>query len=92
MAEERQSREESDASARSGGSNIRHWILGIAILLLAIIALQNSQSVQMDFLFVDAEAPLVVALLIAGLLGAIIGYVAPLVRSHRRDQRKHGKG
>jgi len=88
VADANRTQGEPDVVVRHEGGNIRHWILGIAVLLLAIIALQNSQSVKMDFLFVDTEAPLIVALLIAGVLGAIIGYVGPVVRHHRREQRK----
>ena len=40
----------------------------------------------MKFLFFDASTPLFFALLIATILGAIIGYVAPIVRRHRRDR------
>ena len=74
--------------ARREGTNWRHWLLGIAVLLLAIIVLQNSQDVDVDILFVNTSAPLIVMLLIAAVLGAIIGYAAPVVRRHRRDQRR----
>jgi uncharacterized integral membrane protein len=73
---------------RREGANWRHWALGIAVLLLAIIAAQNSQTVDVDLLFVTTSAPLIVALLIAGALGAVIGYIAPVLRRHRRDERR----
>lgn len=84
MADEDRTYEERDGGGGNGGGNIRRWILGISVLLLAIIALQNSQTVAMDFLFVHTKAPLIAALLIAGVLGAIIGYVTSLLR-HRHD-------
>jgi uncharacterized integral membrane protein len=62
----------------------RLWAMGIAILLLAIIVAQNSQEVDFDFLFVETETPLIVGLLIAGALGALIGWLAPIVRRGRR--------
>jgi uncharacterized integral membrane protein len=62
----------------------RTWALGIAIVLAIILIAQNSQSVKIKFLFVDTTTPLFFALLIAVLLGAVIGYVAPVVRRHRR--------
>jgi uncharacterized integral membrane protein len=64
--------------------NWRNWALGVAVVVAIIFVAQNSQSVKVKFLFVDTTTPLIFALLIAVLLGAVIGYVAPLVRQHRR--------
>lgn len=74
------------------GINWRAWMVGILVALVVIVALQNSQSVRVDILFISTEAPLIVTLLIAVAIGAAIGYVAPLVRRHRRDDRhaEHG--
>jgi uncharacterized integral membrane protein len=66
-------------------TNWRAWVVGLLIALVAIVALQNSQEVRVDVLFVDVNAPLIVTLLAAVAVGALIGYVAPLVRRHRRD-------
>jgi uncharacterized integral membrane protein len=74
--------------ARSEGTNWRAWALGIAVLLIVIIAAQNSQEVEVDFLFVNTTAPLIVALLLAAVLGAAVGYLAPVLRRHRRSERK----
>jgi uncharacterized integral membrane protein len=62
----------------------RPWALGIALILVIIIVAQNAQRVPIDFLFVHTTMPLIIALLIAALLGTVIGYVGPLVRRHRR--------
>ena len=67
----------------------KRWALGIAVVLLAIIAIQNSQKVEIKLLFIEGQTPLIVGLLIAGALGAVIGYVTPLVRRGRREERKH---
>ena len=67
-------------------SSWRQWALGIALLLVLILVLQNSQKVQVKFLFVNTTTPLIFALLIAAVLGAIIGYVGPVVRRHRSAQ------
>lgn len=75
-----------------GGVSWKRWALGIAIVLLAIIALQNSQKVEIKLLFIQGETPLIVGLLIAGALGAVIGYVTPLVRRGRRDDGHREKG
>jgi uncharacterized integral membrane protein len=68
-------------------SSWRPWALGIAVLLVLILIFQNSQEVKVKFLFIDTTTPLIFALLIAAALGAVIGYVGPLVRRHRREGR-----
>lgn len=70
------------------GTNWRAWIVGILIGLVVIVCLQNSQQVRVDVLFVTLDAPLIVTLLAAVAIGALIGYVAPLVRRHRREESK----
>ena len=69
------------------------WAFGVAVLLLLIIVLQNSQEVAFKVLFiVDTSAPLVVLLLLAALIGAVIGYTAPILRRHRHKTRQeYGK-
>lgn len=68
-----------DYGQRSGRS-WRFWAaIAAAILLILFIAL-NAQTVTVDFLFATAETPLVVALVISGVLGALIGWLAPRVR------------
>lgn len=68
----------------------RTWAVGVLIALVLIIALQNSQQVRVDVLFVTIDAPLIVTLLVAVAVGALIGYVAPVLRRHRRDERRRG--
>ncbi len=69
-------------------TNWRTWVVGTLIALVVIVALQNSQEVRVDVLFVTVNAPLIVTLLAAVAIGALIGYVAPVVRRHRRDERR----
>ena len=71
----------------------KFWAWGIAVLLLLIIVLQNSQDVKFKVLFfIDTSAPLVFLLLLAAALGAVIGYTAPILRRHRHKTRKeYGK-
>jgi uncharacterized integral membrane protein len=72
-------------------SNWRTWLTGILIALVVIVALQNSQEVRIDVLFVNVNAPLIVTLLVAVGVGALIGYAAPVLLRHRRDERRrHG--
>jgi len=74
------------------GVNWRAWIVGGLVALVAIVALQNSQDVKVDVLFITTTAPLIVTLLVAVGIGAIIGYVGPLVRRHRREERRASEG
>ena len=71
--------------------NWRAWIVGVLVALVVVVALQNSQSVEVEVLFVTVDAPLIVTLLVAVAVGALIGYVAPLVRRHRREGRRQDK-
>lgn len=73
---------------RREGTNWRLWAIGIVVALLAIVALQNSQEVELEILFVETTAPLIAILLIAAALGAAIGYLAPVLRRHRRAERR----
>ena len=61
------------------------WALGTAGVLLLILVLQNLQEVRMDFLFIHTTIPLIFALLIAGALGALIGWATPHIRRGRRE-------
>jgi uncharacterized integral membrane protein len=63
--------------------NWRAWTVGILAALVLIVALQNSQQVSVDILFISTEAPLSVILLVAVAIGALIGYVAPVLHRHR---------
>jgi uncharacterized integral membrane protein len=69
--------------------NWRAWLVGALIALLLIVALQNSQEIRVDVLTAGLEAPLIVVILLAAAIGALIGYVAPLVRRHRRHEKQH---
>jgi uncharacterized integral membrane protein len=71
--------------------NWRAWLVGALLALVAIVALQNSQQVRVDVLFLSVDAPLIVILLVAVAIGAAIGYVAPVLRRHRRQERQHDK-
>ena len=64
--------------------NWRAWLVGVLTALVLIVALQNSQQVSFDVLTASFQAPLIVIILLAAGAVALIGYVAPLVRRHRR--------
>jgi uncharacterized integral membrane protein len=69
--------------------NWRAWLVGILSALVLVVALQNSQEVSFELLTASFQAPLIVIILLAAGIGALIGYVAPLVRRHRREGRQH---
>lgn len=71
--------------------NWRAWAVGILVALVVVVALQNSQQVRVDVLFLTVDAPLIVTLLVAVAIGALIGYVAPVIRRHRRDERRQNQ-
>ena len=71
-------------------TNWRAWAIGLLVAVVLIVALQNSQQVRIDVLFVTIDAPLIVTLLVAVAVGALIGYVAPVLRRHHRDGRGGG--
>ena len=70
----------------------RKWFLGILIALVVIVALQNSQQVSFEVLFASFDAPMIVMLLVFALLGALIGWAAPVLIRHRRTERAVRKG
>jgi len=65
----------------------RVWVAVILGALVLIVALQNSQRVQVDVLMVNLTAPLIVVILAAVAIGVVIGYVAPLVRRQHREEK-----
>lgn len=69
--------------------NWRAWLVGILSALVLVVALQNSQEVSFEVLSASFQAPLIVVILLAVGIGALIGYVAPVMRRHRREERQH---
>ena len=74
------------------GVNWRAWTVGILVALAIIVALQNSQDADLDILFISTTAPLIMILLVFLGIGAVIGYVGPLIRRHRREERRAHEG
>ena len=68
-------------------ANWRLWLAGTLALLVLIVALQNSQEIDVDVLMVNVTAPLIVVILASALVGAVVGYIVPLVRRHRREEK-----
>ena len=72
-------------AARKEGRGWRTYAVATAAVLLAILILQNLQEVEVRFLMINTTSPLIFALLIAGALGAVIGWAAPRLRRRDRD-------
>ncbi len=73
----------------NGAAQRRRWrtYAAAAVGILALIfVLQNSQDVEVDFIFATTTTPLFFVLLIAIALGALIGWLLPRVRRHRADR------
>lgn len=68
--------------------NWRAWLVGILVALVLIVALQNSQEVSFEVLFASFNAPLIIVILAAVAVGVLIGYLAPIVRRHRRGEHQ----
>ena len=73
---------------RREGRGWRFYLLAAAGLIFLVFVIQNSQSVEVEFLFTSTNTPLIFALLAAGALGAVIGWAWPHVRRGRRAERK----
>jgi uncharacterized integral membrane protein len=70
------------SSATRGGSRIRLYVAIAAVVLAAIFILQNSDETKVKFFFSTTEIPLIFALLLAFVLGLIVGLVLPRFRRH----------
>lgn len=68
--------------------NWKTWAIGGLIALVLIVALQNSQQTSVEVLFASFNAPLIIVLLVFFALGALVGYIAPVLWRHRRQGRK----
>ena len=71
-------------------TNWRAWIVGILIALVVVVCLQNSQTVSFEVLFANFEAPLIIVLAVFVAIGMLIGYIGPVYRRHRREEKRVG--
>jgi uncharacterized integral membrane protein len=69
-----------EGAPRSEGRGARFWFVVVLSALGLIFIAVNFQKVTIDFVVGEAKAPLVVALLISGLIGFLIGLVLPRFR------------
>ena len=67
------------------GRGARFWITIAAFVVSAIFILQNSQKVEVKFFFSSTTTPLIFALLLAAVLGFVVGLGLPRFRRHDKD-------
>jgi uncharacterized integral membrane protein len=72
-------------------TNWRAWIVGVLVVLVIVVCLQNSQKVSVEVLFASFDAPLIIVLAVFTLVGMLIGYIGPVFLRHRREERGAGK-
>jgi uncharacterized integral membrane protein len=61
---------------------MRLYVAIAVVVLAAIFILQNSEETEVKFFFSTTEIPLIFALLLAFVLGLIVGLVLPRFRRH----------
>jgi len=61
----------------------RFYVTVVAVVVAAIFILQNTQDVKVKFFFSTTQTPLIFALLLAAVLGFIIGLALPRFRRHQ---------
>jgi uncharacterized integral membrane protein len=69
-----------EGAPRSEGRGARFWLIVVLIALGVLFIAVNFQKVTIDFVVGETKAPLVLALLISGLIGFLIGLVLPRFR------------
>jgi uncharacterized integral membrane protein len=65
-------------------------VLVIAVILIVLVVIggfQNTDSSDVDFLWMDFSAPLWVWFLVLFLLGLAVGWIANMVRERRKRKR-----
>ena len=70
---------------RKEGRGARFWLIVVLVVIGFIFVAVNFQKVTIDFVVGSTEAPLVVALLISGGIGFLIGLILPRFRQHDGD-------
>jgi len=62
------------------------WIVGLIVFI--VFLLQNTQTIHVHLLFVDADVPTAIVVLVIALGGFAIGYLAAFRGERRRQKRQ----
>lgn len=68
-----------------GSRGARFYIWVAVIIIAAVFILQNTQKVEVKFIFSTTNIPLIFALLLAAILGFVIGLALPRFTGRKRD-------
>lgn len=74
-------------TGRTIGRGLALALLIFVTVVLVLFVVFNGETVPISLVFTDADAPLVVALLIAAVLGALVGWLSSLLLRTRRRHR-----
>ncbi|HET9120918.1 MAG TPA: LapA family protein [Solirubrobacterales bacterium] len=70
---------------KSEGRGARFWVIVVLAAIGVLFAAVNFQKVSINFIVGEAHAPLVIALLISGGIGFVIGLALPRFRRPKND-------
>jgi uncharacterized integral membrane protein len=62
-------------------------VLLLALVLLVVFVLQNTEEIRIDFLFWHGRWPAWIVILLVAALGLLVGWIAATVRGRRRRER-----
>lgn len=68
-----------------GSRQLRTYAAAVVAILALILIIQNSQSVEFNFFFAQTDSPLFFGLLLAFVLGGLVGWLLPHVRRGRHN-------
>ena len=92
----REERPNDEAAAKEGwvtrkeGPGGKVIILLVALVLLGLFVLQNTEEIRIDFLFWHGRWPAWIVILLVALLGLIVGWIIASARGRRRRLREAG--
>jgi uncharacterized integral membrane protein len=77
-----------DWTERREGPSGKVLLLIVALVLLALFVLQNTNDADINFLFWDVQVPLWIVIVVSAALGVLAGWtLAKVRRGMRRDDR-----
>ena len=79
-----------DWVTRTEGPSGKVIVLLIALVLLVVFVLQNTERVRIDFLFWHGRWPAWIVIVLVAALGLAAGWVAATVRGRRRHRGRDG--